>query len=67
MRMKDDHMINVQLKPAYNVQIAVKNYFIIHTYISSNRTDYNTLVPVLEKHKAAFCQYPDETTADSGY
>jgi len=33
MRMKDDHMQNGQLKPAYNVQIAVENYFIIHTYI----------------------------------
>ncbi|UWP60555.1 IS1182 family transposase [Ruminococcus gauvreauii] len=67
MRMKDDHMMNGQLKPAYNVQIAVENYFIIHTYISSDRTDYNTLVPVLEKHKAAFCKYPEEATADSGY
>lgn len=30
MRMKEDHMLNGQLKPAYNVQIAVENYFIIH-------------------------------------
>ena len=29
MRMKEDHMMNGQLKPAYNVQIAVENYFII--------------------------------------
>lgn len=42
MRMKDDHMMNGQLKPAYNVQIAVENYFIIHGYISNDRTDYNT-------------------------
>lgn len=28
MRMKDDHMKNGQLKAAYNVQIAVENYFI---------------------------------------
>lgn len=67
MRMKDDHMKNGQLKPAYNVQIAVENYFIIHTYISNDRTDYNTLIPVLEKHQAAFGKYPKETTADSGY
>lgn len=67
MRMKDDHMKNGQLKPAYNVQIAVENYFIIHTYISNDRTDYNTLIPVLEKHQATFGQYPSETTADSGY
>lgn len=67
MRMKEDHMKNGQLKPAYNVQIAVENYFIIHTYISNDRTDYNTLIPVLEKHQATFGQYPSETTADSGY
>ena len=54
MRMKDDHMQNGQLKPAYNVQLAVENYFVIHTYISNDRTDYNTLIPVLEKHKAHF-------------
>lgn len=54
MRMKDDHMMNGQLKPAYNVQIAVENYFIIHGYVSNDRTDYHTLIPVLEKHRNAF-------------
>ncbi len=39
MRMKEDHMLNGQLKPAYNVQIA-ENYFIVHGYVSSDRTDY---------------------------
>ena len=34
MRMKDDHMRNGQLKPAYNVQIAVENYFVVHCYSS---------------------------------
>ena len=29
MRMKEDHMMNGQLKVAYNVQIAVENYFIV--------------------------------------
>lgn len=67
MRMKDDHMMNGQLKPGYNVQIAVENYFIVHTYISNDRTDYNTLIPVLEKHQATFGRYPAEVTADSGY
>ena len=67
MRMKEDHMLNGQLKPAYNVQIAVENYFIIHTYVSSDRTDYDTLIPVLEKHKKSFKFYPEDVTADSGY
>ena len=47
-------MLNGQLKPAYNVQIAVENYFIVHGYVSNDRTDYNTLIPVLEKHRKAF-------------
>lgn len=67
MRMKEDHMLNGQLKPAYNVQIAVENYFIIHGYVSSDRTDYNTLIPVLEKHRKAFGDSLKEVTADSGY
>ena len=67
MRMKDDHMMNGQLKPAYNVQIAVENYFIIHTYVSNDRTDYNTLIPVVQKHLLAFGEGLKEVTADSGY
>ena len=67
MRMKEDHMLNGQLKPAYNVQIAVENYFIVHGYVSNDRTDYNTLIPVLEKHQQAFGSVLEEVTADSGY
>ena len=36
MPMKEDHMMNGQLKPAYNVQI-VENYFIVHGYVSNDR------------------------------
>lgn len=67
MRMKEDHMRNGQLKPAYNVQIAVENYFIVHAYVSNDRTDYNTLIPVVQKHIHAFGEVLKETTADSGY
>lgn len=67
MRMKEDHMLNGQLKPAYNVQIAVENYFIIHGYVSNDRTDYNTLIPVIRKHFNAFEEILKEVTADSGY
>ena len=66
-RMKEDHMRNGQLKAAYNVQVAVENYFIIHGYVSNDRTDYNTLIPVLEKHRGAFGEVLEEVTADSGY
>ncbi len=67
MRMKDDHMMNGQLKAAYNVQIAVENYFIVHAYVSNDRTDYNTLIPIVRKHILAFEEKLKEITADSGY
>ena len=67
MRMKEDHMLNEQLKPAYNVQIALENYFIIYAYVSNDRTDYNTLIQVIQKHFHAFEEKIKEVTADSGY
>ena len=48
-------------------QIAVENYFIVHSYISNDRTDYNTLIPVLEKHRGAFGDSLEAVTADSSY
>ena len=44
----------------------VENYFIVHGYVSNDRTDYNTLIPVLEKHQKAFGSVLEEVTADSG-
>ena len=35
--------------------------------MSNDRTDYNTLIPVLEKHQKAFGSVLEEVTADSGY
>lgn len=35
--------------------------------MSSDRTDYNTLISVLEKHQEAFDGILEEVTADSGY
>ena len=55
------------MRSAYNIQIAVENYFIVQAYVSNDRTDYNTLIPVLEKHRDAFGDILEEVTADSGY
>ena len=67
MRMKDDHMRNGQLKPAYNVQIAVNSEYITGIDVFSNRTDFGTLVPFLKqlqrRHEARY----KEVTADAGY
>jgi len=67
MRMKDDHMLNGQLKPAYNLQYAIENYFIVDVYVSNDRTDYNTLIPVLNKHDLMTNTSLISVTADSGY
>lgn len=67
MRMKEDHMRNGQLKPAYNLQIAVNSEYITGLGIFSNRTDFGTLIPLLEKMKKEHgCRY-EEICADAGY
>ena len=67
MHMKDDHMRNAQLKPGYNVQIAVDSEYIVATDIFSDRNDVWTLVPFLKTiEKKLEYRYPSVTT-DSGY
>lgn len=67
MRLKDDHMRNGQLKPAYNIQVAVENQYITGTYISSDRDDVNTLKPLLKKLSKT-CGYKYKNiVADAGY
>ena len=44
MRMKEDHMKNGQLKPAYNVQISTNNQYIASYSIHQNTTDTNTFL-----------------------
>jgi transposase len=48
MRMKEDHMKNGQLKPAYNIQLASASGFIIGENISHHPSDMNTLKPFLK-------------------
>ena len=68
MRVKEDHMLNGQPKLPCNVRIAVENYFIVHGYMSNDRIDYNTLIPVLAKYRKVFREdYLKEVTADSNY
>ena len=43
------------------------NYFATVPYVSNDRTDYNTLILVIEKHKKAFGDILEEVTADNGY
>ena len=67
MRMKEDHMRNGQLKPAYNVQIAVNSEYITGVEIFSNRSDSGTLIPFMtQMQKMQQAKY-QEVTADAGY
>jgi len=66
MRMKDDHMMNGQLKAGYNVQIATENQFTLHTQIYPNPTDTKTLIPFLDSLPRVV--RPSKTiVADAGY
>lgn len=67
MRMKEDHMLNGQLKPGYNVQISTSNQFIVNYTIHPNPTDTNTLGDHLAQHEASFGIPPKKLTADAGY
>lgn len=71
MRMKEDHMLNGQLKPAYNAQISTQNQVIVHYTIHQNPTDTKTLKPHLENFEQIFGKKTfknlKEITADAGY
>lgn len=67
MKLKEDHMHNGQLKPAYNVQVSSSDQYIVNYSIYQNPGDTTTFVPHLEQHKAQYGQCPDVATADAGY
>lgn len=56
--MKDDHMRNAQLKPAYNVQIGVESEYI---------SDTTTLIPLLGNMKNKLNSQYSKIVADSRY
>ena len=58
MRMKEDHMKNGQLKPAYNVQLSTNNQFIVSYSLHQKTTDVNTLIDHLSTHIGHFNQMP---------
>jgi hypothetical protein len=62
--MKEDHMKNGQLKPGYNVTIAVDSEYIVDAMLSSERSDSQTFIPMLEKLKQRGYTKP---VADAGY
>lgn len=67
MRMKEDHMGNGQLKPAYNVQFAVNSEYITGVAAFSNRTDSGTLIPFLNHIQRMQSRSYRDIVADAGY
>jgi transposase len=67
MHMKEDHMRNSQLKPGYNMQIAVEGEYIVGLDISSERSDQLTFIPFLEKLNENLPQKITNIVADAGY
>lgn len=66
MRMKEDHMRNGQLKPAYNVQFGVEAEYIVGAAVSAERNDVYDLLPLLEcmiRHGVK----PANVVTDAGY
>lgn len=67
MHLKEDHMRNAQLKPAYNLQLAVEGEYITGIDISNERSDQLTLIPLLEKIENNLGKSYHDVTADAGY
>lgn len=67
MRMKEDHMKNGQLKPAYNVQISTEDQFITHYCIYQNPNDTRTFIDYLKGFLNRYNKQSKEVVADSGY
>ena len=67
MRMKEDAMLNGQLKPAYNIQHGVDSEYITWIDISPRPTDTRTLIPFLKDMESHLGFKYLEIVADAGY
>lgn len=63
MRMKEDHMKNGQLKPAYNAILGVDSEYIVGVMISQERSDSKTLIPYVQRYGQGYAKI----TADAGF
>ena len=67
MRMKEDAMLNGQLKPGYNIQVGTENNFVIGYDVFPNPTDTRTFIPHLENVQNRLgCKFKT-VIADAGY
>jgi transposase len=66
-RMKEDHLGMSQLKPAYNVQIATEDQFILGYGIYQKAADTSVFIPFIDKVKTQLKEIPRNIIADAGY
>lgn len=68
MHMKEDYYSNTGIfKAGYNVQLGVSDEFIVHVYVSQDRSDHKTLIPFLESYKERYKKLAEKIIADAGY
>lgn len=67
MRMKEDHMLNGQLKPGYNIQMGTEGQFIVGYSVHQKATDTTCLIPHLEHVEQQLGRLPANIVADAGY
>lgn len=67
MRMKEDHMLNGQLKAGYNLQISSSNQYIVNYSLHQKPTDTTTLPVHIESYKEKYGKTPEVLVADAGY
>ena len=68
MRMKEDHMMNGQLKAGYNIQMGTEEQFVVGFSVHQRPGDPGCLIPHLkETRQQRGGQHPKRAIADSAY
>jgi transposase len=67
MRMKEDHMLNGQLKPGYNLQISTQDQYILGYTLHQTTADTVTLPDHVDSLRQTLGQVPEVMVADAGY
>ena len=67
MRMKEDAMLNGQLKPGYNLQHGVDSEYIVWLTIGPQPTDTTTLKPFIQSMEKHLSFKYKNVVADAGY
>lgn len=67
MRMKDDHMLNGQLKPAYNIQLASSGGFVVGAMATQRANDFHAMRPFVGQLRGTYGERLKNVVLDAGY